>query len=205
LERGVVDRFLVSPAKRSSLIIGRLLGGVIVIVIQSLILIGLALAIGARFPGGAVGVAVLIASAAVLGNRVRGALAGLALVLGKEESVIGAVQFLLLPLMFLSTVFMQRELMPGWIRSISRFWSSTGSPPKSGWPAALYVLSGDDFVRRDPDGNVLVGTPELGGLSGPPARVLVAIAAATHARERRRGGDPRGQRRVGTELTLSGR
>jgi ABC-2 type transport system permease protein len=144
LERGVVDRFLVSPAKRSSLIIGRLLGGVIVIVIQSLILIGLALAIGARFPGGPLGVVVLIASAAVLGTAFGALSTGLALVLRKEESVIGAVQFLLLPLMFLSTVFMQRELMPGWIRSISRF-----------NPADWAVHAGREAVAADVDWGVV--------------------------------------------------
>ena len=31
------------------------------------------------------------------------------------------------------------------------------------WPAALYVLSGDDFVRRDADGNVLVDPRATGG------------------------------------------
>ena len=39
------------------------------------------------------------------------------------------------------------------------------------WPAALYVLSGDHFVRRDADGNVLMdsrGGPGLAG-GGPAA------------------------------------
>jgi ABC-2 type transport system permease protein len=35
--------------------------------------------------------------------------------------VIGAVQLLLLPLTFLSSVFMQRDLMPGWMQDVSRF------------------------------------------------------------------------------------
>ena len=37
------------------------------------------------------------------------------------------------------------------------------------WPAALYVLSGDDFVRRDADGHVLLDTRESEGLGAGPA------------------------------------
>lgn len=121
LDRGVIDRFLVSPVTRSALIAGRLMQQAIVTVIQSLIIVGLGLAIGARFPGGVAGVAVLIATAIVLGTAFGALSVGLALLLRKEESVVGAVQLLLLPLTFLSSVFMQRDLMPGWIQTLARF------------------------------------------------------------------------------------
>jgi ABC-2 type transport system permease protein len=45
----------------------------------------------------------------------------LALTLRKQESVIGAVNFVLLPLTFLSPVFITPSLMPGWIRAVSMF------------------------------------------------------------------------------------
>ena len=63
----------------------------------------------------------------------------------KEESVIGAVQLLLLPLMFLSTVFMQRELMPGWIQDASRF-----------NPADWAVRAGREAVAANGDWSVVV-------------------------------------------------
>ena len=50
IDRGVVDRFLVSPASRGSLISGRLVQGAIVGVIQSAIIIVLGLIIGATTP-----------------------------------------------------------------------------------------------------------------------------------------------------------
>ncbi len=56
LDRGVVDRFLVSPASRGSLISGRLVQGAIVGVIQSAIIIVLGLIVGARYPGGIAGI-----------------------------------------------------------------------------------------------------------------------------------------------------
>jgi len=121
LERGVIDRLLVTPVRRGALIAGRLLQQAFVTIVQSLILIGLGLAIGAHFPGGVPGVAMLIATAVVLATAFGALSIGLALVVRKEESVIGAVQMLLLPLTFLSTVYMQRSLMPGWIQKASRF------------------------------------------------------------------------------------
>jgi hypothetical protein len=45
---------------------------------------------------------------------------GLALLARQEETVIGAVQFVVLPATFLSSTLQQR-LMPGWIAEVARF------------------------------------------------------------------------------------
>ena len=42
IDKGILDRFLVTPVVRGSLIIGRLLNGTVIIVVQSLIIVGLA-------------------------------------------------------------------------------------------------------------------------------------------------------------------
>jgi ABC-2 type transport system permease protein len=140
LERGVIDRFLVSPVTRGALIAGRLMQQAIVTVIQSLVLVGLALAIGADFEGGVVGVAVLIATAIMLGTAFGALSIGLALAVRREESVVAAVQLLLLPLTFLSSVFIQRDLIPGWIRHAARF-----------NPADWAVQAGREAVGADVD------------------------------------------------------
>jgi ABC-2 type transport system permease protein len=145
LERGVVDRLLVSPVSRGALIAGRLMQQAIVTVIQALIIIGLGLAIGAGFAGGAPGVALLIASAIVLGSAFGALSIGLALVMRREESVVAAVQMLLLPLTFLSSVFMQPELMPGWIETIARF-----------NPADWAVQAGREAVAAHADWSVVL-------------------------------------------------
>jgi ABC-2 type transport system permease protein len=121
LDRGVVDRFLITPVRRGALIIGRLLQGGAISVVQSLIIIGLGLALGARFGNGPAGLAVLIVDAALLGAALGSLSIALALVMRREESLIGAVQFLALPLQFLSTAFMAQALIPGWIRTASRY------------------------------------------------------------------------------------
>jgi ABC-2 type transport system permease protein len=117
IDRGVTDRLLVSPVRRSALIAGRVAQGALVIVIQSIIMVGIALAVGASFPGGVLGVAVLILVAALLGAAFAALSNSLALVTRQEESLIGAVTFLVLPLTFLSTALMREDLMPGWMRT----------------------------------------------------------------------------------------
>ena len=46
---------------------------------------------------------------------------GFALIMRHEEALIGAVQFIVLPLTFLSTTFLAANLMPGWIRHAASF------------------------------------------------------------------------------------
>jgi ABC-2 type transport system permease protein len=120
LDRGVVDRFLVSPTRRLSLVTGPITQLAIVIVIQSVIIVALGLAAGASFPGGVPGVIVLIACAVLLGAALGGLSNGLALLARKEETLIAAVNFIVLPLTFLSSTFMQESLVPGWIQEVAR-------------------------------------------------------------------------------------
>jgi ABC-2 type transport system permease protein len=116
IERGVMDRFLVSPISRFALIAGRLIALGAVAVIQSLLLMGLGFLLGARFDGGIAGCAVMIACAVLLAASFGALSNALAVVVRKPESVIGASNFVLLPLTFLSPVFMAKNVMPAWIR-----------------------------------------------------------------------------------------
>lgn len=121
LDLGVMDRFLVSPVSRVALIAGRLIQLAAVAVVQSILIVVLGLILGARFPGGIVGVVVLIVCAVLLAVPIGALSCAMALVARKEETVIGAANFILLPLTFLSSVFMAADLMPGWIRTVARY------------------------------------------------------------------------------------
>jgi ABC-2 type transport system permease protein len=121
LNRGVTARFLVSPVRREALIAGRLVKEAVVVVVQSLIIVALALIVGASFPGGVGGVAVLFAVSALLGATFGALSNGFALIMRQEEALIGAVQFIVLPLTFLSSTFLASNLMPAWIRHMSDF------------------------------------------------------------------------------------
>jgi len=121
LNRGVMDRFLVSPVSRTSLIAGRLGQLAIAIVIQSLVVLGIGTAVGASFAGGAAGMAVLIGASILLACAVGALSIGLALVARQEETLIGAVQLVVLPLTFLSAGLMKQDLAPGWVQDVARY------------------------------------------------------------------------------------
>ena len=121
LDRGILDRFLVSPVSRWPLVVGPLIQVSLVVVFQSLIIVGLGLLLGATFPGDAVGVLVLLVVSVLLGAALAGISNGLALLARREETLIAAVNFIVLPATFLSSTFMQQNLIPVWIRDIARF------------------------------------------------------------------------------------
>jgi len=121
LQKGITARFLVSPVRREALIAGRILKEAVVVVFQSIVIVLLALIVGATFPGGIAGVAALFVVSAVLGAMFGALSNGFGLIVRQEEALIGAVQFIVLPLTFLSTTFLQPNLMPHWIRHVSDF------------------------------------------------------------------------------------
>jgi ABC-2 type transport system permease protein len=140
IDRGVIDRFLVSPVRRSSLVSGRLSSGALTIAIQSLIIIGLALVVGASFDNGVLGIVVLIALSILVGAAFGCLSIGLALLARREETLIATVQFLLLPLSFMSVTFMQKDLMPGWMQTVSEY-----------NPLNWAVEAGREAVNASPD------------------------------------------------------
>ncbi len=119
INRGVMDRFLVSPVWRGGLIASGVLHVAVVILIQSAVIVGVAFAAGATFS--AVAVVMMLALAVLLGAPIAALSSALALVTRQEESLIGAVQFVVLPATFLSSGLMAANLLPGWIQDVARF------------------------------------------------------------------------------------
>jgi ABC-2 type transport system permease protein len=138
MNQGVMDRLLVSPINRAAIIIGRILSMSVATIVQSLILIVLGFVSGARFAGGITGIIVLLVCAMLLGAPFAALSNALALAVRRHESVIGASNFILMPLLFLSPVFMAKNVMPDWIRAVSRF-----NPVNWSVEAAREALSAD--------------------------------------------------------------
>jgi ABC-2 type transport system permease protein len=120
IDRGVMDRFLVAPLSRAAIIAGRLVQMSIITVVQAAMLLGLGFLLGARFEGGFTGLAVLMLCAVLVAVPFGALSNAMALVIRREESVIGASNFILLPMTFLSPVFMAPNLMPRWVQGVSR-------------------------------------------------------------------------------------
>jgi ABC-2 type transport system permease protein len=121
MQSGVMERMLASPVWRSALNVGSLAYSSMTTMVQSLIIIGVGLAVGAHFPNGVGGVAVLILVACLIASCFAALSNALALVVRHRETLIAAVTSVILPLTFLSSAFMQASLVPSWVRHVSRF------------------------------------------------------------------------------------
>ncbi|WP_051233136.1 ABC transporter permease [Pseudonocardia asaccharolytica] len=103
IDRGVMDRMLSSPVSRGALMASSVVYNGFTTVIQSVIIIVIALIAGARFDGGMLGVLVLLAAAMLLAAAFGSLSDGMALLLRTRESLIGFSTTLMLPLSFLSS------------------------------------------------------------------------------------------------------
>jgi ABC-2 type transport system permease protein len=145
INRGVMDRLLVTPVWRGALNLGSVAQCVVSVVIQTLLIVALALLLGADV--GNVGTLLLVAAllAAIFASLSN----GLGVLARQRETLIGAVSLLLLPLTFLSGALMQLSLAPGWIQTVAKFnpvdWAAvaarSGDIGRLGLLAALAVLS----------------------------------------------------------------
>lgn len=121
MERGVMDRFLVTPVRRGAMIGGELVYQAGMVLLQSLIILGLGFLAGARFDGGLVGIGILLAGTMLLGTAFASFSNALALLLRKQESLIALNVTLVLPLTFLSSTFLPANLMPQWMQDFAKF------------------------------------------------------------------------------------
>jgi len=137
MRSGVMDRMLASPVWRGSLNLGNLVYAALTTTIQSLIIIGVGLAIGAHFENGVWGVAILILVACLIAAGFAALSNALALVVRQEETLIATVTSIILPLTFLSGTFMQLQLVPTWIQHIARF-NPVNWAAQAGRSAAIY-------------------------------------------------------------------
>jgi ABC-2 type transport system permease protein len=145
INRGVMDRMLVTPAWRGAFNLGSVAQCVLTVVIQTLLIIGLALILGADVENPAL----LLLVAALLAAAFASLSNGLGVLARQRETLIGAVSLLLLPLTFLSGALMQLSLAPGWIQTVARFnpvdWAVVASREadvgRVGLLAGLVVLS----------------------------------------------------------------
>jgi hypothetical protein len=98
VERGVMDRMLTSPVSRGALMASTLAYQSIVSTIQTLVVVGIALPAGARFPGGLGGVLVTILAAVLLTVAFAPISNAVALIVRQQQAPIGISQLLTLPL-----------------------------------------------------------------------------------------------------------
>jgi len=118
IEDGFFDRLVASPVSRTAILTGRLLGGVVVAMAQTLLFVAVGVIFGVRVEGGLAGLLILLVLAAFLSVAVAGLGVVLALRTGSAEAVQGTFP-LFFALLFFSSAFFPRETMTGWFKVVA--------------------------------------------------------------------------------------
>jgi ABC-2 type transport system permease protein len=121
MNRGVMDRFLASPVRRGALVAGTMAYQAATTVLQTVVVLVVAVIAGARFPGGAAGVLVTLLAACLISVIMASFSNAMALLLRSQEALIGVSQFVVLPLQFLSSALLATALAASWVADAARF------------------------------------------------------------------------------------
>jgi ABC-2 type transport system permease protein len=117
LRSGVIERMRVTPMSRGAMLLGRSLRDVVILMLQSILLIVLAIPFGLDV--NASGVFVVLALLALCGLMVAPLSYALALILKSEDAFAPVVQGIAMPLLLLSGILLPMALAPEWLQFLS--------------------------------------------------------------------------------------
>jgi ABC-2 type transport system permease protein len=165
LEQGMLDKFLISPIHRSSVLIGKVLADATRMVLQGTLVLLVATLMGARIKTGVVGALVILLMAACFGIVWAGLSNIVALRTKNSEMTMMVGILLTFPLLFLSTAMMPSALLPHWLETVGKF-----------NPVTYVINTARDFM------NFGYSWMQLGKTMGVIALVgLVTLTGATRA------------------------
>ncbi|VVM08540.1 Daunorubicin/doxorubicin resistance ABC transporter permease protein DrrB [Methylacidimicrobium cyclopophantes] len=120
-DSGVLTRYLVSPAPRWTLVLGKALGGGVRSLSQAIVIFGLAAALGVQIRWRVETVLAMLLFT-LLGSALFSTLSLIVACLVKtRERLIGIGQLLTMPLFFASNAIYPLQLMPAWLCLLARF------------------------------------------------------------------------------------
>jgi ABC-2 type transport system permease protein len=116
IETGYFDKLLLTPINRGALLLGAMIAGAFVLGLQTLVVMVVGLLMGLEPATGAAGILVVMGLALLLGAGFSGFTVGIALRTGSGAATQGA-SFLFFPLTFLTATFVPVSLLSGWIKT----------------------------------------------------------------------------------------
>src|SRR5688572_30594612 len=119
LRAGVIERMRVTPVSRLALLLGRCGRDIVSQLVQSAILVALALPFGLVV--NAADLALAFAMLALIGLAFSAFSYGVALVLRSEDALAPLLNTLLIPMLLLSGILLPLTLAPGWLRAIAKW------------------------------------------------------------------------------------
>jgi ABC-2 type transport system permease protein len=120
MEDGLLDKFLIAPIRRSSILFGKVMADATRIMLQALVVILLGVLMGVRIETGVLGVGMMLLIAAAFGVAWAGLSNVVALRTGNGELTMIIGILITFPVLFLSTSFMPAALLPDWLDTVAR-------------------------------------------------------------------------------------
>src|SRR4051812_45112584 len=117
IEKGVFDRFRTLPVWRPAALVGMIFGDVLRYILAATVIMCVGLVLGFRPQGGVPGVSAAIGLLVVFSFAFSWVWMMFGLLLRSEKSVMGVSMLVLMPLTFLSNVFVMPSTMPGWLQA----------------------------------------------------------------------------------------
>lgn len=121
IEDGMLDKFLIAPIRRSSILLGKVLADGTRMVAQAGIIVGVAALMGTRFETGVGGVVAVAVLSALFGIAWAGLSNVVALRTRNAELTMLIGILITFPVLFLSTAFMPLALLPSWLETVAVF------------------------------------------------------------------------------------
>ncbi len=121
IKSGFLAKMLSTPVSRSAILMGRILSDVFRVVVQSVIILGLAYLLGVYPVTGILGYLLIIFTVAFFGLAWSGISLALGLKTKSAETVFGIAGFLTFPLLFMSTALVGQMAMPEWMKIVSSY------------------------------------------------------------------------------------
>jgi ABC-2 type transport system permease protein len=121
IDLGILSKTLATPVTRASIITSRVVASMVLLVIQALIIFIIAVIMGVDIVTGVPGVLLAIVLICLLGLGFAAFSNGLALLFKRPEPMMAVINFIALPLVFLSSTMMAAQLLPGWLDTARQF------------------------------------------------------------------------------------
>lgn len=161
IDTGMMDKLLISPIRRTSILLGRVGADAITMIVQGGIIIALAVAMGAR-PHSALGALAILCFATLFGVIWAGLSNFIALRTRNSELTMVGGLLLTLPVLFLTPAFFPKPLLPGWLQGVA-----------NANPAAYVIETGQRLMSIgnswSQDGQALIALAATAAILAPAA------------------------------------
>ncbi len=121
LNSGFLSKILLTPTNRAAILLGRLMTDLLVLMVQSIIIIGVAMLLGLSIVNGFGGLLLIFVTIAFFDLAWAGLLLAVGLKTKKAETVSAVGNLLAFPLIFVSSAIFPTAIMPQWAQTVSAY------------------------------------------------------------------------------------